>query len=823
MAITQELMLAILAMDSYNRDYGAGVVVDGTQIGTAILGANSSVLVDAGGGRVDQAASFFAQAYTWNGRTVISYRGTDVLPGVTDPFFELSSWRDVTSWSTFLNNHFSSAQHELAAQFYQSVVTASGGNPIETTGHSLGGALAGFVAGTYGLSASMFDNISFIADVKSLFTAVTDGVPSNVNGDLEIDSQALQRYFDGAAPVLPPSFPGSRFAGYYLNGEVAALARTSEENQLLARLSFADDAGLGNVALHSQALLVIGLFFQQSSFANGSGWPAFRKEIIERLADESVSTAIGLKQSVTGRAAAGDQLQTLIAYSALDDGERPFGDSAIRALFDDADDLGRLVGGSGLGQVLGEAAIADAVKAALAGIIVQHAGDLAFAKNFADAATDGVVTVPEGGGYLEIDLDPTRWTSTFATEAKRIVGLEALAKALRLQLIAAEADAAVKAPLTAALDEFVAGLKRVTRIAAATADIAFVDGADAARAHDGTPGGAILVGAEGAQSITGSAGSDLVIGGDGNDVVYRTDGGTGADLYLLGDGIDSYAFADIDVGDGSGPRSPTGKARIFGGDGEDVADYSEASQAILIQKRKLGEDQFVLEVSYKDEEGLAPEALTFADTLYSIDWKGTRFGDKLDSDEDVKTLLQQLGEALGLDLDLRFDFGGQAADEPQPRVLRLVAGYQQDASNDVVNFSGLGPEEAGGVGNGIVFNLRESENQFVADLAGAQPIVLGPGGVVGRAPRDIFDALDVLNNIFDELITPTDLSTYAEDQRLGLANFESVTGTDHDDLIIGADTVYTWVTPEPDPNAAPDAPQPEPERVVDTTFQGYDL
>ncbi|MEQ1713802.1 MAG: hypothetical protein ABL908_20730, partial [Hyphomicrobium sp.] len=33
----------------------------------------------------------------------------------------------------------------------------------------------------------------------------------------------------------------------------------------------------------------------------------------------------------------------------------------------------------------------------------------------------------------------------------------------------------------------------------------------------------------------------------------------------------------------------------------------------------------------------------------------------------------------------------------------------------------------------------------------------------------------------------------------------------------------TWVTPEPDPNAAPDAPQPEPERVVDTTFQGYDL
>lgn len=79
MAISNELMLAILAMDAYNRDYGAGLVPAGSQIGTATLGSNSSVLVDASGQRLDQPASFFAQAYTLSdGRTVVSYRGTDV-------------------------------------------------------------------------------------------------------------------------------------------------------------------------------------------------------------------------------------------------------------------------------------------------------------------------------------------------------------------------------------------------------------------------------------------------------------------------------------------------------------------------------------------------------------------------------------------------------------------------------------------------------------------------------------------------------------------------------------------------------------------------
>jgi hypothetical protein len=74
-------------MDSYNRGYNAGLSGlggVGSQIGNAVVGSDSSVL----GTGIAVAASFFAQAYTWNGegngRTVISYRGTDI-PGWLSP------------------------------------------------------------------------------------------------------------------------------------------------------------------------------------------------------------------------------------------------------------------------------------------------------------------------------------------------------------------------------------------------------------------------------------------------------------------------------------------------------------------------------------------------------------------------------------------------------------------------------------------------------------------------------------------------------------------------------------------------------------------
>jgi hypothetical protein len=77
MAISNDLFMAVLAMDSYNRGYNAGIDVSGSQLGSATLSGNAD---DAEG--LARAASFFAQSYQLaDGNTVISYRGTD-QPGL---------------------------------------------------------------------------------------------------------------------------------------------------------------------------------------------------------------------------------------------------------------------------------------------------------------------------------------------------------------------------------------------------------------------------------------------------------------------------------------------------------------------------------------------------------------------------------------------------------------------------------------------------------------------------------------------------------------------------------------------------------------------
>jgi hypothetical protein len=59
MALSATFMKAILAMDSYNRGYNAGIKF-------GVLADNS-----------DSAIGFYAIAYSYGGGKVVSYRGTD--------------------------------------------------------------------------------------------------------------------------------------------------------------------------------------------------------------------------------------------------------------------------------------------------------------------------------------------------------------------------------------------------------------------------------------------------------------------------------------------------------------------------------------------------------------------------------------------------------------------------------------------------------------------------------------------------------------------------------------------------------------------------
>lgn len=117
---------AILAMDCYNRYI--------TSDGSPPLNVAFDKLLDKPVSEIAQSsvesASFYAFAYNVDGTIVIAFRGTDA---------ELDQ---TTGWPIGIGGVPEQAM--LAAEFVRSVQASNPGTEIILTGHSLGGALAGF-------------------------------------------------------------------------------------------------------------------------------------------------------------------------------------------------------------------------------------------------------------------------------------------------------------------------------------------------------------------------------------------------------------------------------------------------------------------------------------------------------------------------------------------------------------------------------------------------------------------------------------------------------------------------------------------------------
>jgi hypothetical protein len=73
--MNREVMLSLLALDSYNRGYGQSVggLSNSGMIGKATIRRQSNINENS----TEVAAGFYAIAYEWNNETVISYRGTN--------------------------------------------------------------------------------------------------------------------------------------------------------------------------------------------------------------------------------------------------------------------------------------------------------------------------------------------------------------------------------------------------------------------------------------------------------------------------------------------------------------------------------------------------------------------------------------------------------------------------------------------------------------------------------------------------------------------------------------------------------------------------
>jgi len=123
----RDLLLALLAMDSYSQGYEEGLTHGSKTIGSATLKDRPEGISISNW----QSAGFYAAAYELPGETVISFRGTDRAIDV------------LTGWPVGAGASFYGTQALLALQFYEAVVgksyNAGPADKVTLTGHSLGG------------------------------------------------------------------------------------------------------------------------------------------------------------------------------------------------------------------------------------------------------------------------------------------------------------------------------------------------------------------------------------------------------------------------------------------------------------------------------------------------------------------------------------------------------------------------------------------------------------------------------------------------------------------------------------------------------------
>ncbi|CAM3295549.1 hypothetical protein SPAN111604_15005 [Sphingomonas antarctica] len=536
MTMNRDLLMSILAMDSYNRSYGANLDIATTGIGTA---TENTFSLPTGA----EAVGFYASSYNWNGETIISYRGTNFQVDHWYSFFSSPLWQDIgNGWGTGVGSNFE-PQAKMAFEYYNTVAAhMSASDPrmanITTTGHSLGSGLAGLVSSIYNRSGVLFDNMPFEAAAANTYGAVSTGLPSLVWPNRSSD------IYRGLAPWAPNI---SGLKTIFTPGEILEGLRFLQSTPDHSYQSHTD---LDAVALHSIGLLVSLMWADQN---NKAEWFKAGNAIGHAFVNADIGEALGRAQGGTGAADPASQLLMAIAYSAISDGERPFGDTAIISMFDDATDLSKA-----LDRVEVSATLRDSADQ-LAEALVQFAGKLALGDvegGASSSVASGMLDLSTDGLTLAANFSANRWGNGLAHTT--IVGRDELVKKALSTVTGADGAAS----------DLATGMKWlwnttntdiINRVEFATTDTAttralptsgnvgsnltiFVDGSGS----DTTTGSAddeIIVGGGGVDTIRGGAGDDLIAGGIGDDVLS---GGAGKDFIAGGAGVDT-----LDIGSDS--------------------------------------------------------------------------------------------------------------------------------------------------------------------------------------------------------------------------------------------------------------------------------
>lgn len=440
--ISNELLYAVLAMDAYNRGYDAKLTGLSDAVGSQI--GNATVIGSASGANA-QEHGFYAIAYELDGKKIISYRGTDDTS-------LLSTSSDL--WNGWVQGAgIISTQSEDAIRFYEEIAGQSafkGTSNVVTTGHSLGGGLAGYVAALTSGQAYVYDAMPFgaasitrvineqidkanwITGPAELITFLTTGLSRFVNmpdankvNYISVDGEVLQTVrtialtagsaFEVAVATaeiashieyLPIAVPTGLLAGPWALA-VSLEGTDSKLNALASELS--------SVSLHSQSLLVLLQYAKDNHYTD---WQTIAQPLLTGwfAGDDAIAKPLGLSN---------DQMLREIAYTALEDGESPFGTAAIKALFDDANELGHFYS---LSNLSGNWANAE-IKSELTHIITQFSGNLAVNKVTDLRSAAGIFDYDAAANIVSLDFRGDSWnigesdinTSQLAAERNTLV------------------------------------------------------------------------------------------------------------------------------------------------------------------------------------------------------------------------------------------------------------------------------------------------------------------------------------------------------------------------------------------------------------------
>ncbi len=557
MSISPKLMYAILSMDAYNRGYEPGIEGLGgllSQIGPATLITDSETIPATQG--EGEAGDFYAVAYEWNGETVISYRGTDEFDdevlGVDLPIA--------------LRGDFDEAEIHLASKFYREIAGTTGTSAITLTGHSLGGGLAGFVGGVYDQYAVGFASIGFthalqnfqalmdqyatVKDSPSL--AATDEIFfSFLQNPFLPNSGYVNTYEFAQAQLSAMGIPsnevlsfGGTYEGWHATGEAAIAVRidgTPSTEILGTELPNMGD--MVNVANAHTINLTVILQYLKEQGSEALKFLPIIQPLFLGLFDDAVAKKAGSEETsgVSGPAA---RVRDAIAYSILEEG-MVFGNTGIRALFNDADQLGRLT-------AEGKVPVAHANPIpGLAEAVVQFAGQMARGKvNYTNHPDwnpqTGFLSTYDSQGvtYLKADLAEELWTlnDVGGDNDHPDVEIKGITTILN-SFFAQEEEAAL---ILAAMNTLYGSNEHTTidRI-----DFALGSGsltvALQERGDDEESGGSpppynpettsLFVALNGDDEVDGNSDNNMLVGGAGDDILY---GRLGRDIIVGGTGSD---------------------------------------------------------------------------------------------------------------------------------------------------------------------------------------------------------------------------------------------------------------------------------------------